>query len=64
VDLRSFQVDPIALGSPPVSVGAIPGSRRVFIGQDHPDGRISFVDWATGELESVTGFELNSRIRE
>jgi hypothetical protein len=64
VDLRTFQVEPIALGSPPVSVGAIPGSSRAFIGQDHPDGRISFVNWNTGDVESVTGFELNSRIRE
>lgn len=62
VSLRSFVVDTLNLGSPPSSVGAVPGAMRVFIGQDHPEGRITFVDWATGALQSVTGFELNSRI--
>ena len=38
--------------------------RQKLFGQEHPDGRISFIDWETGEVESVTGFELNSRIRE
>jgi YVTN family beta-propeller protein len=64
VDLRSFLVSHIALGSPPVSVGSVPTTNRVFVGQDHPDGRISFIDWTTGAVQSVTGFELNSRIRE
>ncbi len=64
VDLKSFLVDRIALGSPPISMGIVPGSHRVFVGQDHPDGRITFIDWRTVETQSVTGFELNSRIRE
>jgi YVTN family beta-propeller protein len=64
VGLESFLVERITLGSPPNSIGSVPDSQRVFVGQEHPDGRISFIDWETGELESVTGFELNSRIRE
>lgn len=64
VDLTSFQMTPIELGSPPTSVGAVPGSQRAFVGQDHPDGRISFIDWATSTIQTVTGFELNSRIRQ
>ena len=60
--LRSFVVEPLPLGSPPLSVGIVPGTQRAFIGQDHPEGRITFVDWNTGALQSVTGFELNSRI--
>jgi hypothetical protein len=64
VDLLSFVVEHIALGSPPTSIGAVPDTHKVFVGQEHPDGRIAFIDWETGELESVTGFELNSRIRE
>ncbi len=62
VSMRSFLIETIPLGSPPLSVGAVPGTGRVFIGQDHPEGRITFVDWATGALQSVTGFELNSRV--
>lgn len=64
VDLGSFLVTPIELGSPPTSVGALPGLERAFVGQDHPDGRISFIDWATSGIQTVTGFELNSRIRQ
>jgi hypothetical protein len=62
VSLRSFVIDTVALGSPPLSVGAVPGTARAFIGQDHPEGRITFVDWNSGALQSVTGFELNSRV--
>ncbi len=62
VSLRSFVIESVALGSPPLSVGAVPGTARAFIGQDHPEGRITFVDWNTGALQSVTGFELNSRV--
>lgn len=64
VGLRDFLVRPIVLGSPPVSIGTLPGSNKVFVGQEHPDGRMTFIDWETAETESVTGFELNSRIRE
>lgn len=64
VGLRDFLVRPIVLGSPPVSIGSLPGTNKVFVGQDHPDGRMTFIDWETAEAESVTGFELNSRIRE
>ena len=62
VSLRSFAVDTLTLGSPPNSVGVVSGTQRAFIGQEHPEGRITFVDWTSGALQSVTGFELNSRI--
>lgn len=62
VNLRSFEVSPLILGSPPSSVGAVPSTMRVFVGQEHPEGRISFINWDTGAIESLTGFELNSRI--
>ncbi len=64
VDLRSLLIATLELGSPPVSVGPVPATNRVFVGQDHTDGRISFIDWTTGAIQSVTGFELNSRIRQ
>ena len=64
ITLASLTIQDIALGSPPVSVGAVPATERAFIGQDHPEGRITFVDWNTGSQQSITGFELNSRIVE
>lgn len=62
VTLANFAVQDIVLGSPPTSVGTIAGTMRAFVGQLHPEGRITFIDQATGALQSVTGFELNSRI--
>ncbi len=64
VGLDNFGVTKIALGSPPVSLGAVPRTKKMFVGQQHPDGRITFVDFAGLQVESVTGFEKNSRIRE
>ncbi len=64
IEAKSFLVEPIRLGSPPVSLGAVPQSERVFVGQEHPDGRVTFIDWKTSETQTVTGFELNSRIRD
>jgi hypothetical protein len=62
IDLSSFLVTDFLLGSPPVSIAALPDSKRMFVSQQHPEGRISFIDWVSGGMESVTGFELNGRI--
>jgi hypothetical protein len=66
VSLASFQTDPIIqLESPPISIGTAPASQRVFVNQDHPDGRMTFIDWLDPDKKkTVTGFELNSRIRD
>jgi hypothetical protein len=64
IETKSFLVAPIELGSPPVSLGTVPGSKRVFVNQEHAEGRITFIDWASNESRTVTGFELNSRIRD
>jgi hypothetical protein len=66
VALASFLVDPILeLESPPISIGSAPKSGRVFVNQDHPDGRMLFIDWQNPrDRNTVTGFELNSRIRD
>jgi YVTN family beta-propeller protein len=63
IALGSFIVDEFLLGSPPTSLAVLGAAvKRVFVGQEHPEGRISFIDWDTGTVESVTGFELNGRI--
>jgi hypothetical protein len=64
VEAKSFLTQTITLGSPPVSLGSVPKSKRMFVNQEHPDGRITFIDWETNETRTVTGFELNSRIRD
>jgi DNA-binding beta-propeller fold protein YncE len=62
IALASFLVDGYTLGSPPLSLGIVPETSRAFVGQLHPEGRIGFLEWETGALVSVTGFELNGRI--
>jgi hypothetical protein len=67
VQLASFLVDPIIpLESPPISIGTTAEtSKKVFVNQDHPDGRMTFIDWTDpSKKKTVTGFELNSRIRD
>ena len=63
IALGSFIVDEFPLGSPPLALAVLgEASKRVFVSQEHPEGRISFINWETGVIESVTGFELNGRI--
>jgi DNA-binding beta-propeller fold protein YncE len=61
IDTGSFIVSTIGLGSPPVSIGYVPESNKMFVSQDHPSGRITFID-ADGNIQTVTGFELNDWI--
>jgi hypothetical protein len=67
VALSSFLVDPIIqLENPPISIGVAPASGTVFVNLEHTDGRMTFIDWKEPltKLKTVTGFELNSRIRD
>jgi hypothetical protein len=64
IETKSFLVTETRLSSPPTSIGSVGLIKRVFVSQEHPDGRITFIDWETGDVQMVTGFELNSRIRD
>jgi hypothetical protein len=64
MSLTSFLPDDFPLGSPPNSIAALVGSHNVFIGQVYSEGRISFIDWTTGVVRTVTGFALNGRIQQ
>src|SRR3569832_197314 len=50
------------LGSPPSTVGVLPGVPSGLVAQRHPLGRISFLDLATDAVRTVTGFDLNSHV--
>ena len=50
------------LGSPPSSVGILPGANEAFAAQRHPLGRVTFIDLDTDAVRTVTGFDLNSNI--
>lgn len=52
----------VLLPSEPVYLGVLPEKTKAYASQDHELGRISFYDAATEELDTITGFELNSEI--
>jgi len=63
-DLETFIVTTTSMGSHPLELGNVPGTGRVYVSQEHAIGRISFIDVETGEVRTVTGFQLNSGITE
>jgi hypothetical protein len=60
--MPQLMVERYALASPPIAVGAVPNARRAFIAQQHPEGRLTFIDLDTGVARTLTGFELSSRV--
>ena len=62
VRMPSLQVDRIELASPPIATGILPELGVGFIAQQHPEGRITFIDLATAEPETLTGFELATKV--
>ena len=50
------------LASPPIAAGVVAGARRAYIAQQHPEGRLTFIDLESGVARTLTGFELSSRV--
>ena len=64
VRLPTLQVDPLSLASPPIASGIVAESRKAYVAQEHPEGRITFVDLDSGEARTLTGFELAVKVVE
>ena len=64
IELDTGVVRTIPLNSPPSAIGVLPGAGtgKVFVNQRHPLGRVTFIDVTSGEVRTVTGFDLNSSI--
>lgn len=60
--MPQLMVERYPLASPPIAVGVVAGAKRAFIAQQHPDGRLTFIDLETGIARTLTGFELSSRV--
>lgn len=60
--MPSLEVTKVTLASQPISAGIVAGANRGYVAQKHPDGRITFVDFDTGEIRTLTGFELASQV--
>jgi hypothetical protein len=55
-------VSVFTLASQPLAVGVLPDVNRGFVAQKHPDGRITILDLTTGEMHTLTGFELATQV--
>jgi hypothetical protein len=64
VRLDTLQEDFIRLASPPAggATGIIEGTATGFVAQQHPEGRITFIELDSARAHTVTGFELAARI--
>jgi hypothetical protein len=62
VRMPSLQVDRIDLASPPIAVGLLPELGIGYVAQQHPEGRITFINLETAAPETLTGFELADRV--
>jgi hypothetical protein len=62
VRMPSLQVDFSALSSRPLSSGTVPAAQKGFVAQEHPEGRITFIDLADGQSREITGFELSAKV--
>jgi hypothetical protein len=60
--MPQLMVERHALASPPIAVGAVPNAKRVYVAQQHPEGRLTFIDLESGVARTLTGFELSSRV--
>jgi hypothetical protein len=58
----SLVADRYPLASPPTSAGFVGAAGQAFIAQDHPEGRITFIDSSSGLVRTITGFELGASV--
>lgn len=62
VRLANLQVDFVSLASPPLATGVVAAANKGYVAQQHPDGRITFVDFTNGSVRTLTGFELGAKV--
>jgi len=62
IDYGHLLVDDVEVPSIPRHLGMLPVGGLAYVSQEHPLGRISFLDPGALSTTTVTGFELNSEI--
>jgi len=63
VNLDSFIVDGMNLGSPPQGLSYVELTDKIMVSQEHPTGRITFIS-GDGMVQTVTGFELSDAVKD
>jgi len=59
----TFLSETLHLGSRPEFIRFLEGAKMMAVTQAHPAGRITFVQVESGDAKTVTGYELNSRVK-
>jgi len=62
-DLTTFLTTDHALGSKPEHARALAKAGVVAVTQTHPSGRVTFLDGTTGAAKTVTGYQLNGKVK-
>ncbi len=62
INLDTLIVNEISLSSAPVAAGYAGTTDKVFVAQDHPAGRMTFIGVADDSLKTITGYNLNEEI--
>lgn len=60
--MPSLVTERYPLASPPTAAGFVGTDGQAFIAQDHPQGRVTFIDPVTGLVRTITGFELGASV--
>jgi DNA-binding beta-propeller fold protein YncE len=62
VYLQTLMVETRPLPSRPEAIQPVPAAMKVAVTQEHPSGRITLFDVASGAAETLTGFQLGGLI--
>jgi YVTN family beta-propeller protein len=62
INMATFGIDSLRVPSLPQAIGPVPGTGRVYISQDHPRGRMTFLDVISRKRQTITGYQLNAGI--
>ncbi len=62
VRMPELVIDRLPLASAPLATGMVPVAETGFVAEKHPEGRITFVQLASGKARTLTGFELGSKV--
>ncbi|MFO0664163.1 MAG: hypothetical protein U0174_09430 [Polyangiaceae bacterium] len=58
----SLMAERYPLASTPTAAGIVSTARRAYIAQEHPEGRMTFINLDDGQARTLTGFELASKV--
>jgi hypothetical protein len=60
--MPSLVTERFTLASPPSAAGFVGSAGQAFVAQEHPEGRVTFIDSTSGLVRTITGFELGASV--